>query len=174
MLISYEFLSYYHSLHVKFAKRVLQYLECTKDNGIIYERSGNGKMVAFSDASHACDYFSGRSTSGILILMNGGPLFWKSTQQGFVTNSSMESEYAALSDTVNALMYLKAIKSEVFGSEGATIIYNKDKNAMKEIMEAVMLYCDNKAAVYVGNSLAPTKKSRSVNIRFHNVKRGSH
>ena len=166
-----KFVTSYHELHVKFAKRVLQYLEGTIDNGLIYMRDkGENKLIAYSDASLACDYFNARSTTGILILMNGGPIFWKSVQQTHVSGSTLESEYSALSDCTNSIKYIQSIIREILGNEGEVILYNKDKNTINKNNDAVRVYCDNMAAVYVGNSKASTKKSRTVNIKFHNVK----
>ena len=41
---------------------------------------------------------------------------------------------------------------------------------MNNILTAVTLYGDNTASIVVGNASFHTKRSRHINVRFHNVK----
>ena len=78
-------------------KRILRYLNGSKDLGIVYSKNANENLKGYSDADWAGDSIDRRSTSGYIFCMNGGPVSWKSQKQKSVALSTVESEYMALS-----------------------------------------------------------------------------
>ena len=56
---------------------------------------------AYSDADHAGDKVTRRSTSGSVIMFAGGAVLWKSKFQRCIALSSMEAEYVVASETAN-------------------------------------------------------------------------
>ncbi|QBM85786.1 Reverse transcriptase RNA-dependent DNA polymerase [Metschnikowia aff. pulcherrima] len=97
-------------------QKVLLYLRDTKDFAIEIHKShypeGKIKLYAFSDASFANE--EGRkSRTGYIIYSNGTPIGWKSKKQGLVTTSTYASEYVALSNTVNDLLWTKEMFAEL-------------------------------------------------------------
>ena len=99
-------------------------------------------------------------------------ILWKSTKQKIITNSTMESEYVAMSACVTELNDLRSTIMEVFTDTviDEAAIETKDKSAVDAIMAATMLYGDNTASITVGNMSYNTRRSRHINVRFHNVK----
>jgi len=53
-------------------------------------------MEIFSDADWASDVDDRHSYSGMMILLNGNPIIWKSNKQKSILTSTMEAEYVAL------------------------------------------------------------------------------
>ena len=73
--------------HMIAAKRVLRYLQGTKDLGLVYEAKGDGagqpSLVGFSDADWGGDKDTRRSTTGYLFMIeeSGGVISWGSKLQ---------------------------------------------------------------------------------------------
>ena len=63
---------------------------------------------AYSDADHAGDKVTHRSTSGSVIMFAGGAVLWKSKLL-----SSMEAEYVAASVTVKSIVWLDRLLKDV-------------------------------------------------------------
>jgi hypothetical protein len=171
---------------IGFAMRVVYYLRNTVDVGLLYKKSenelDNNKLVAYSDASYACDYFTGRSTTGNLIMMNGGPIMWKSEMLGFVVMSSTHSEYAAMSTSVFQIKYASSLLSDMLGLNRKTVIVNlQNTEQAKVAMETVNSYSkedfgielrvDNAAALFIANNeSSASKRAKHINVRFMNVR----
>lgn len=64
--------------HWKAAKKVLRYLQGTKDYKLTYRRSDNLEVVGYSDSDFAKCNEDKKSTSGYIFLLAGGPISWRS------------------------------------------------------------------------------------------------
>jgi len=151
-----KFVNDYNYSHVKLAKRVLRYLAATQHYGLFYKRSHDveraNNLVAYCDASYADNVESSRSTTGYVHLLNGAPIVWQSKCQKTVARSSCEAEYMAMSDATNEIVYVRHLLSDIVTVLGPTT-----------------LHVDNKSAIFIGNQVAPTKLSRHIGVRYHNV-----
>jgi len=56
------------------------------------------ELVAYSDADWANCVNTQRSTSGVVLLLNGGPITWFSRKQGDVATSITDAKYVAAHD----------------------------------------------------------------------------
>jgi hypothetical protein len=78
---------------------VARYLKGTHNLCIIYRRQPSVvKIIGYSDADWGSDENDRISYTGYIFMVYGGPASWTSHKQTTVANSSMESEYMALSD----------------------------------------------------------------------------
>lgn len=79
--------------------RVLRYLKGTKELGISFKFKGKKGLDvrACADAAFGV-HVDGKSHSGLVIAIGGGPIFVRSSKQKIVTKSSWEAELVALSD----------------------------------------------------------------------------
>ncbi|KAG3015207.1 hypothetical protein PC120_g12286 [Phytophthora cactorum] len=111
--------------------RVVRYLLKTKDVGITCDGRQGTKLVAYSDADWAGNRDDRRSVSGLMLMMCGAPLVWRSTFQKTVALSSTEADCMALSDCVKEVMWMQLLLKD-FGSEqdGGTVIYEDNQGAM--------------------------------------------
>ena len=72
-------LKFPHEEHWNAAIRVLRYLKTMKSKAICYEGvSGNLQLSAHTDADWASDKCNRRSISGVLVMINGAPVLFKS------------------------------------------------------------------------------------------------
>jgi Reverse transcriptase (RNA-dependent DNA polymerase) len=118
---------------------------------------GRGNPVQinlFCDAAHATCHVTRRSTTGIIIFINGAPISWYSKRQNTIESSTFGSEFVALKIAIemnDALRY----KLRMMGIN---------------IQGATNCFCDNKSVVT--NSTIPqstlTKKHNS--IAYHKVR----
>jgi hypothetical protein len=82
--------------HWSAVKHILSYLKGTFDYGIRFSgSSSSGVLSAYSDADYAGCLQTRRSTTGYVLLLNGGPVAWTSRRQQGVATSTTESEYTA-------------------------------------------------------------------------------
>lgn len=186
-----SFVTTYTDFHVKAACRVMKYLDSTSGLGLFYSAANVNDglagsvssfttsdmlehLKAYSDASWADNYADATSTSGVAIYLFGNLIFWKSQKQRIVARSSMESEYIAMSTCVDEIMVCIDVMKEMFAETETSQVYvdarHKDKKVIETIHSAVELFGDNTSAICVGNATASTKRSRHINVRFHNVK----
>jgi hypothetical protein len=146
------------SQHVHLAKRVLRYLQHTKNVGITYVRFDNPTdllLCGYSDSSYADNVETARSTTGFVHLFGGAAVVWKSVCQRTVARSSCEAEYMAMSAATDELIYIRRLLLAI---------------APEVITDSSILYGDNKSAILIGKSVAPTSLSRHISVRYHNVK----
>ena len=162
---------------MKFVKRVLGYLKGTSNICIVYQAGGSNELIAYSDSSYADDYFTGRSTLANVLLMNGGPIFWKSTLGKFVMMSSTHSEYAAMSEAVISVEQAVNIRRDILGDSLSQVqLMNKDNEAVRSIRlacvtaDSIELRVDNMAAIHIATHDTSSKRSKCINVRFMNVR----
>jgi len=191
-----SFVTQFTDFHVNAALKVVKYLESTANLGLVYTRKDkqclitattskfdkgelyNNVIEAYSDASWADDYIHGLSTTGFCIFLQQDLILWKSIKQRVPARSTMESEYIALSNCVDEVTCIYNILKEMqimilyerFMKSTAEILTSEDK-VIEIIDEAIVVHCDNEASIRVGNATAPTRRSRHINVDFHNVKR---
>ena len=105
---------------------MLRYLSGTKDVGLVFKKSKDLNVVAYGDAN----YDTKRSQTGIVVMVGGNTVTWRSCKQASTATSSADSEVQA--------MQLTAVLGEL----------------VKLLMESVLqraghidLKCDNQAAI---------------------------
>ena len=87
--------------HWKAAKRVMRYLQRTKDYMLTYRRSDQLEIIGYSDSDFAGCQDSRRSTSGYIYLLAGGAISWKSAKQTLIASSTMTAEFIACYEASN-------------------------------------------------------------------------
>ena len=67
-----------HDLHWKAAKRILQYIQGTKNYGILYAADSELELVGYTDFDWEGDSIDQKSTYGYVFMFGCGPIFWSS------------------------------------------------------------------------------------------------
>ena len=62
------------------AKKVLRYLQGTKENMLMYRRMDNLEIIGYSDSDFDGCVDSHKSTSGYIFMFAGGAVSWKSAK----------------------------------------------------------------------------------------------
>ncbi len=134
--------------------RILRYLNATKGRGLLYERKDTViRLKTFVDSSFAVDERRGRSVTGYVSCLNGGPIMWKSHLQSTVADSPNAAEYIALYESAVASMGLHNLLSEI-GIELEDTCY---------ILE------DNDGSRRLAMSGMGQKKARHLQTKYHYV-----
>ena len=103
--------------HMQAAKHTLRYLKGTKDLGIRYTRDQNrlsardqklNTLYALSDSDFAGCKDTAKSTSGYMILMNGGVVAYYSGRQSTVALCTAMAETIALAKLVVKVKHMRA------------------------------------------------------------------
>ncbi|RVW83074.1 Retrovirus-related Pol polyprotein from transposon TNT 1-94 [Vitis vinifera] len=101
-----RYLSNPGSQHWKAAKKVLRYLQGTKDLMLTYQRTSLLDVVGFCDADFAGCIDDKKSTTGYIFMMAGGAVSWKSVKQTLTASSTMEAEYVTCYESMWHVMRL--------------------------------------------------------------------
>ena len=144
--------------HMQAATHVFRYLKRTTAACLIFGLHQSSDLTsvdvtAYSDANWGSDLETGKSNSGGLVRFNGDVISWHSKRQKSVAQSSAESEYMALAETVKEVLWYRSWVYEIFGRY---INCN--------------VKCDNTAAIQLSQNDAIHNRSKHINIRYHLVR----
>lgn len=99
--------------HWNSCKRLLRYLKGTVSLSLHFTPSSSSCMEAFSDADYAGCTDDRRSTGGHCVFFGSNLVVWSSKKQDVVSRSSAESEYRALANVTNDVIWLHFLCSEL-------------------------------------------------------------
>ncbi|XP_061363681.1 secreted RxLR effector protein 161-like [Gastrolobium bilobum] len=81
--------------HWKSAKKVLRYLQGTKDHMLMYKRFKELEVIGYTDSDFGGCLDRRKSTFGYLFMFAQGAISWKSAKKTIVASSTMEAEFVA-------------------------------------------------------------------------------
>jgi len=81
--------------HWKAAKKVLRYLQGTKNHMLTYKRSDHLEVIGYTDSDFVDCIHTRKSTFGYVYLLADGAISWKSAKQSVIAASTMEAEFVA-------------------------------------------------------------------------------
>ena len=167
--------------HMEAAINLVNYLFNTQDMYIQYKRSTNGNnpqvyekdwsprksmeerlrasqpdgvpMSAdvYVDADYAGDINTRRSTSGMVTMMNNGPISWSSRLQKLCAQSSAESEIYAVTDSAKEACHIKLLCEEA---------------GIREPGRPLTIWEDNVACIHLGHGLLGSKAAKHFAVRL--------
>lgn len=144
------------SAHVNAVKRIIRYLNGTKNFGIEYGglSTSSTMLKGYTDSDHAHDIDTRRSTSGYVFLLNNGIVTWKSYLQKTVALSTAEAEYMAASDGVKEAIWLRQLLKDIgYDQQGPT---------------SIMI--DNQSAIILTKNAEFHQRTKYIDVRFHFVR----
>ena len=132
-------------------KRLLGFIQATRDRGIVIKIGGAMQVRCFIDASYGVHAASGKSHSGCAIIIGeSGPVYAKSGKQKIVTKSSTEAELVALSDCVGQGILLRNFLVEQGYKMGPVVVYQDNMSTL----------------ALVRRGRPGSERSRHINIRY--------
>jgi len=141
--------------HYAYCKYLLRYLKGTRQLGLKFTgASGEIKLKGYADADYAGDLDSRRSTSGMIFLLHGSPIVWKSQTQKCVALSTAEAEYISLSAAVQEATYLRYLLQE----------FDLQSDEPTEIFE------DNAACTKLAKNPVAHGKSKHIEVKHHHIR----
>jgi hypothetical protein len=124
--------------HWRAAIRVLRYLVGTAELKLVFKRGDRNPaddLAGYSDADWGGDKETRRSTTGVVFMLTGAAIYWKSKLQSSVAMSTCEAELNALVEAVREALWLRLLFAELChgGNDtdvGATEIFEDNQAAM--------------------------------------------
>jgi len=160
LALSYSELSKYVQFpgiaHMEVAEHVLRYLRDTWNESIPYTRGSRkpNKLWGWMDADWASDTGTRCSLVGHILMMNCGPISWKSRRQFFASLSTSEAEFVAANQAGQEALYLRETLKD-FGYHQKTV---------------TEIYEDNLTCVTMSQNPVCCKFSRHIDIRRYFVR----
>ena len=142
--------------HWKAAKKVLKYLQGTKDHMLTYKRSYQLEVIGYSDSDYAGCVDTRKSTFGYLFLLAGGAISWKSAKQSVIAASTMEAEFVACFEATIHGLWLRNFISGI--------------QVVDTISKSLKIYCDNSTVVFFSKNDKYSKGAKHMEIKYFAVK----
>ncbi|KAL3641393.1 hypothetical protein CASFOL_016361 [Castilleja foliolosa] len=142
--------------HWKAAKKVLRYLQGTKDYMLCYQRSDSLEVIGYSDSDYAGCVDTRKSTFGYLFLLAGGAISWKSAKQSVIATSTMEAEFVACFEAIIQGNWLRNFISGL--------------GLVDSIAKPLKIHCDNSAAVFFSKNDKYSKGAKHMELKYLAVK----
>ena len=151
--------------HVAGLQRLVGYLNHTSHLGIVYHRQRIGQenrpevieaasspdLQSFSDADYAMAH-NRKSTSGYVVMLNGGPVIWSSKLQKVTAQSTAESECIAATECVKEVVHIRLLLSELGYAD--------------RVAEPTVIYEDNSSCVAYAHNLKNRKSAKHFEVRL--------
>ena len=157
------------SSHETALKRIIRYLNATKDRGLIINRPQHLNVDCYVDADFAglwnledrSDPHSVKSRTGFVILVGDIPVIWKSSLQTEIALSTFEAEYVALSTAMRDVLPFQNLFLEV---TAALKVKHNSKFSFK-----TFLHEDNASAEKLAKLEFPriTPRSKHFGVKYH-------
>ncbi|CAL8999519.1 unnamed protein product [Prunus brigantina] len=137
-------------------KKVLRYLQRTKEYKLVYRKVEELKLEGYADADFAGCLDTQKCTSGVVFLFAGGAVAWKSVKQQNVSTSTMQAEFLAIYEATSIAMWLKNFMSVL--------------KIVESIQRPIQLWNDNSAAVYFAKGNKRSSGLRHLQLKFLSAK----
>ena len=134
------------------AKKILRYLQGTKDLMLTYRRTDTLKVVGFSDSDYAGCVDDKKSTSSYIFMMAEGAISWKSVKQTLTASSTMEVDYVACYEATCHVLWLCNFISAL--------------EVVHSISRPLKLFCDNLVVVLFSRNTMSTSRSKHIDVKF--------
>ena len=140
--------------HMNAVKRIIRYLQGTKDQGIQIYRSSLDTLTAYSDADWAGCPDTRRSTSGYCVYLGENLISWSSKRQQTVSRSSAEAEYRGVANALAETCWLRNLLLELH----------------IPMKKATLIFCDNVSSVYLSSNPVKHQRTKHVELDLHFVR----
>lgn len=138
--------------HWKAAKRVLRYLQGTKDKSLVFEKS-NKPLTGLADADWGSSSTNRKSFTGYCFMYANGSVSWASRKQKSTSLSTAEAEFYSITEATKEALHLRRLIHDMGDSHEKITIYN-----------------DNQAAQHIASNPVVSAKSKHIDIRLHFVR----
>ena len=111
--------------------------------------TADNHLKVFCDADYAMD-FTRRSTSGMIIMLNAGPIIWSSTLQKSTAQSTAEAEIIAAADAAKWAVHISLMLKEMSARSD----------------EPITVFEDNAACIAQGQQLRNRRAAKHYEVRL--------
>lgn len=147
--------------HLSLAKRVVRYIAETREQSIFFSSSSSAPLTAFVDSDWAGCHESRRSTTGIIVTVNGAPIFWQSKRQTLIALSSAEAEYIAASQCGKQVVWLRRLFWELIKHQPI---------ADEPVLPPTDILSDSTGAISLTTKPSISKRNKHIDLKCHQLK----
>ena len=127
-----QYVKDYKERHWKAVKRIMRYLQKTKESRIFYKRNGGLELIGYADADFANCKESGKSVTGKMFFLGGDIVSWSSRKQKTVSLSTTEAEVVALAQAIPDAIWLRMLLEGIgVKQENETRMFNDNQPALQ-------------------------------------------
>ena len=138
------------------AKKVIRYLQKTKDYKLVYRKGTNLEIVGYCDSDFAGCQDSMKSTSSYIFMMAGGAISWKSMKQKNIATSTMMAEYMACFEATSQAVWIGKFVERI--------------NILNIVIKPLQIFCDNTAAVFYSKNNKRSSGTKHMHIKYRLVR----
>lgn len=141
--------------HWEAVERILSYLSGTMDYGLCFGgTSSDNLLIGYSDSDFAGCPDTRRSTSGLLFILNGGPIAWSSHLQKPVAQSTSEAEYYAAGHASREIVWLRELLNQLGFQQSLP----------------TSLMCDNNSTIMMVLNPVFHERTKHIGIKYHFIR----
>ena len=115
--------------HWKAAKKVMGYLQGTKDYMLMYRQTDNLEVIGYSNLDYAGFIDLQKSTLGYVFMLAGRTVSWRSAKQNLIATFTMEAKFVSCFKATSHGVWLKSFISRL--------------RVVDSISRPLKIYCDN-------------------------------
>ncbi|KAH3899240.1 uncharacterized protein SCDLUD_004673 [Saccharomycodes ludwigii] len=141
------------NVHLKAARRVVDYLITTKDFSLTYKKGIPSHLTVYSDASYADDKTDMHSTCGYITVYSGAPITWSSKKIKVMCLSSTDAEYISMSEACKEAYWL----TDIF-------------NGLNIEIPSIDLMADNTSAIALAKHPTQHNRTKHINVKYHHIR----
>ena len=139
--------------HWEALKRVIMYLNTTKNLWLTFGGGSKSLVEGFSDADWASQK-DRHSILGYSFYFGQGVVSWSSKRQHIIALSSTESEYITQMHAAKEAIWMKNFVNEIRGPQG----------------KAIGIYCDNQGAIALAKDNKFHSQTKHIDLRYHFIR----
>ena len=136
--------------HIRAVKRILRYLNKTKDFGLFYPKECPFELVSYSDADFGGSRTDRKSTSGTCHFIGRSLVSWFSKKQNCVSLSTCEAEYISAALACAQVIYMQQTLCD-FGFK----------------LSKSTIFCDNSSTINLSKNPINHSRTKHIDIRHH-------
>jgi hypothetical protein len=162
-------------IHWIAGKRVLRYLQGTKDIGLQFGGRNNGTPInyndsmvitGYADADYANDTKDRKSITGWIVKLNGDVVNWQSKKQSTVALSTCEAELYAEASCVQEVMWLQHLLGELgLKVEPQSVIWGDNQSTL-ELSENGIIREKTKHVAVKYHFICEKIKSKLIKVKY--------
>ncbi|XP_062118705.1 secreted RxLR effector protein 161-like [Humulus lupulus] len=137
--------------HLEAVRRMLGYVKDSINNGLLYKKGDEVKIVGYCDVDYAGDHDTRRSTTGYVFKLGSGVVSWYSKRQPTVSLSTIEAKYRAAAMAAKESTWLMQLMKD---------LHQSTDNAMS-------LYFDNHYVIRLAENLVFHARTKHVEVHYH-------
>ena len=138
--------------HWKVTKKVIRYLQGTKDCMLTYKQTNCLEVIGYSDSDYVGCVDSRKSTSDYIFMLDGGAVSWRSVKQTLTITFTMEAEFVSYFEATSHGVWLKSFVSRL--------------RVADSISKPLKLYYDNSAAIFMAKNNKSGSPNKYIDIKY--------